>query len=138
MTRCDCQHLLLLPLHYRRHVKLNAAGHPSPGTHLVDARVQYPHIPSALHCPAHLLKETTIPVGCILPRLACLKGAWLGSSLLLGTAFAMHLLSCFWYMAGSGDVPLETDDVDYSGPAREGWVTATYATDPKNVTIGTR
>jgi hypothetical protein len=50
--------------------------------------------------------------------------------LLVGTFMCMHLISCFWYLAGSG-----SDIVN--GQENTGWVSETFE-DPKNVTIGTR
>ena len=42
--------------------------------------------------------------------------------LLLGTAFAMHIVSCFWYLAGTS-----SDLVQGSNPPRmkDGWVIRT-------------
>lgn len=50
--------------------------------------------------------------------------------LLIGTAFAMHLTSCFWYLAGSGS------DKN-SGAENTGWVHETWLT-PVNVSISQR
>jgi hypothetical protein len=50
--------------------------------------------------------------------------------LLIGTLMCMHLISCFWYLAGSG-----SDIVN--GQENTGWVSEVFE-DPQNVTIGTR
>lgn len=50
--------------------------------------------------------------------------------LLLGTLMCMHLISCFWYLAGSS-----SDFVN--GKENTGWVSEVFE-DPQNVTVGTR
>jgi hypothetical protein len=54
--------------------------------------------------------------------------------LLIGTAFAMHLISCFWYLAGTSEGQGAEDE--YQGE-RQGWVNLNYMA-PQNVSIGKR
>ena len=79
-------------------------------------------------------------------------------ALILGMGFAMHLISCFWYLAGSSDSEVEGpssrgtkettqpcpiylafsslwlrhqvegDPTEYLGPPRSGWVSAPQST----------
>lgn len=50
--------------------------------------------------------------------------------LLLATLMCMHLISCFWYLAGT------SSDI-VNGEENTGWVAEAFE-DPQNVTIGTR
>eukprot|EP01048_Picozoa_sp_COSAG05_P010055 COSAG05_NODE_865_length_6876_cov_357.169396_7_plen_371_part_00 len=52
--------------------------------------------------------------------------------LIIGTAFAMHLISCFWYLAGSN-----TDSFEINGEVRTGWVES-QDMDSENITMTTR
>lgn len=50
--------------------------------------------------------------------------------LLVGTLMCMHLISCFWYLAGSSSEIV-------AGQENTGWVSEVFE-DPQNVTVGTR
>jgi hypothetical protein len=63
--------------------------------------------------------------------------------LLLGTAFAMHLISCFWYLAGSGEdderqIICNFDGTGCDATPAKGWVASTFGDNIKNISITTR